>query len=49
MPKLVSPEPPGKVGCLKGWFVSLIIEPGPINLSDINRGDDVPLAIALIK
>jgi hypothetical protein len=49
MPQLESPEPPGKVGCLKGWFVSLIIEPGPINLSDINRGDDVPLAVALIK
>jgi hypothetical protein len=47
-PQLVSPEPPGKVGCLKGWFVELIDEPGPIGLSVINPGDDVPLAIALI-
>jgi hypothetical protein len=48
-PRLVGPQPPGKVGCLKGWFVELIDEPGPIGLSEIGRGDDVPLTIGLIR
>ena len=47
-PQLVNPEPPGKVGCLKGWFVELIDQPGPIDLGVINPGDNVSTTIALI-
>lgn len=46
-PILVDPDS-GKYGCLKGWFVWLYDEPGPIGLGEINPGDDIPLAIALI-
>lgn len=46
-PMLVNPDS-GKYGCLKGWFVWLYDEPGPIGLAPINPGDDVALAIALI-
>ena len=46
-PALVNPDS-GKYGCLKGWFVWLFDEPGPIGLGQINPGDEVSLAIALI-
>ena len=45
---LVQPVPPGKVGCLKGWFVDRYDEPGPIGLAHINPGDEVRMAVALI-
>ena len=38
----------GATGCLKGWFVSKVIAPGPISTVVINPGDPVALAIALI-
>lgn len=47
-PVLVAPKPPGKVGCLKGWFVDRYDAPGPIGLTAINPGDDVAMAILLI-
>lgn len=47
-PVLVNPDS-GKYGCLKGWFVWLFDEPGPIGLRPIGVGDDVALAIALIE
>jgi len=47
-PLLVQPVPPGKVGCLKGWFVDRYDEPGPIGLAHINPGDEVRMAVALI-
>lgn len=47
-PVLVQPQPPGKVGCLKGWFVDRYDEPGPIGLARINPGDEVRMAVALI-
>lgn len=46
-PVLVNPTS-GKYGCLKGWFVWLFDEPGPIQLGPISPGQDVPLSIALI-
>lgn len=48
-PQLDHPEPPGKVGCLKGWFVDYIGEPGSIRLGPINPGDPVLMSIALIN
>jgi len=48
-PVLVNPEPAGKVGCLKGWFVDRYDEPGPIGLSLINPGDEVRMAVLLIE
>ena len=48
-PILVAPEPPGKVGCLKGWFVDRYDEPGPIGLALINPGDEVRMAVLLIE
>jgi len=47
-PELVQPQPPGKVGCIKGWFVDRYDEPGPIGLSPINPGDEVSMAVTLI-
>ena len=47
-PVLVGPQPPGKVGCIKGWFVDRYDEPGPIGLSPINPGDEVRMAVTLI-
>ena len=46
-PVLVDPDS-GKYGCLKGWFVWLFDEPGPIGLGPISPGEEVSLAIALI-
>jgi hypothetical protein len=48
-PQLVNPQPPGKVGCLKGWFVNEYNEPGPIGLALINPGDNLPMQVALIE
>ncbi len=48
-PKLVNPVPPGKVGCLKGWFVAYIPAPGPISLGPISPGDDVDMRVELIN
>jgi len=48
-PVLVAPEPPGKVGCLKGWFVDRYDEPGPIGLALISPGDEVRMAVLLIE
>jgi hypothetical protein len=48
-PLLVAPEPPGKVGCLKGWFVDRYDEPGPIYLALISPGDEVRMAVLLIE
>ena len=36
-PILVVPEPPGKVGCLKGWFVDYF-EVGPVTIGTITPG-----------
>jgi hypothetical protein len=48
-PVLVHPQPPGKVGCLKGWFVDRYDEPGPIGLAPIMPGANVPMAVVLIQ
>ena len=48
-PQLVNPVPAGKVGCLKGWFVRYIPEPGPIALGPISPGDDVDMRVELIN
>lgn len=47
-PVLVGPLPPGKVGCLKGWFVDRYDAPGPIGLASITPGQNVAMAILLI-
>jgi hypothetical protein len=47
-PVLVSPQPPGKVGCLKGWFVDRYDEPGPVGLAPISPGQEVRMAVVLI-
>ena len=39
----------GATGCLKGWFVSKVTEPGPITIGTINPGDPVAMAITLIR
>jgi len=48
-PVLVQPDPPGKVGCLKGWFVDINTGPGPITIGDIDPGDPVSTGILLIE
>lgn len=48
-PVLISPEPPGKVGCLKGWFVAQFTAPGSVNLGTIPPGADVPMRVTLIN
>ena len=48
-PVLVNPQPPGKVGCLKGWFVAEYEAPGPISLAPINPGDNVPMQVSLVE
>jgi len=48
-PLLVNPQPPGKVGCLKGWFVDRYDEPGPIGLAHISPGEEVRMAVLLIE
>jgi hypothetical protein len=40
---------PGGVGCLKGWFVSLIAAPGPLGVGAISPGDPVSTGILLIN
>jgi hypothetical protein len=48
-PLLVNPEPPGKVGCLKGWFVDRFSEPdSPIGLAPISPGAQVAMTVTLI-
>jgi hypothetical protein len=48
-PQLVNPQPPGKVGCLKGWFVAYHGAPGSINIGPIAPGADVPMTVTLIN
>ncbi len=48
-PLLANPDPPGKVGCLKGWFVSLFEAPGPISIQPIAPGSTDPLVVTLIN
>ena len=50
-PLLVTPDPPGKVGCLKGWFVAMYDaqDPGSIGIGQIPAGSDLPLAVTLIN
>lgn len=48
-PVLVTPDPPGKVSCLKGWFVELIQAPGSITTGPINPGDPVITGVLLIN
>jgi hypothetical protein len=47
-PVLVLPQPPGQVGCLKGWFVDRADEPGSVELAPINPGDPVRMQVVLI-
>jgi hypothetical protein len=48
-PMLVGPEPPGKVGCLKGWFVAYYPAPGSVGIGPINPGEVQNLAVTLIN
>jgi hypothetical protein len=48
-PQLVGPEPPGKVGCLTGWFVAQFTAPGSVNLGIIGPGSDAPMQVTLIN
>jgi len=48
-PVLVTPDPPGKVSCLKGWFVSLTEAPGSVTTGQINPGDPVMTGVLLIR
>jgi hypothetical protein len=48
-PVLVDPDPPGRVGCLKGWFVSLTEAPGSVTTGQINPGDPVITGVLLIR
>jgi hypothetical protein len=48
-PPLVNPEPPGKVGCLKGWFVAQFTAPGAVSIGPIAPGADVPMTVTLIN
>ncbi|MEK6191300.1 MAG: Tad domain-containing protein [Chloroflexota bacterium] len=48
-PVLVGPEPPGKVGCLKGWFVAYYPAPGSVGIGPINPGEVQNLAVTLIN
>lgn len=49
VPVLVSPDPPGKISCLKGWFVSLTEAPGSVTTGQINPGDPVMTGVLLIR
>ena len=48
-PLLLNPDPPGKVGCLKGWFVDRFDAPGPIGLHPIGPGSLEPLVVTLVN
>lgn len=48
-PLLENPDPPGKVGCLKGWFVDQFSAPGPISIRPIGPGEDVPMRVTLVN
>lgn len=48
-PLIENPYPPGKVGCLKGWFVDAFITRGPIDLRPIAPGSPLPLVVTLIN
>lgn len=48
-PEIDNPDPPGKVGCLKGWFVDQFAAPGPISIRPIGVGDDGLLTVTLIN
>jgi hypothetical protein len=48
-PVLSTPDPPGKVSCLKGWFVSLTLAPGSVTTGQINPGDPVITGVLLIN
>jgi hypothetical protein len=49
LPLIENPDPPGKVGCLKGWFVAQFSAPGPISIRPISPGENVPLRVTLIN
>ena len=48
-PLIENPDPPGKVGCLKGWFVAQFSAPGSISIRPISPGENVPLRVTLIN
>ncbi|MGH2489244.1 MAG: pilus assembly protein TadG-related protein [Candidatus Limnocylindria bacterium] len=48
-PLIENPDPPGKVGCLKGWFVDRFSAPGPISIRPIGLGETAPLRVVLIN
>jgi hypothetical protein len=48
-PEIDNPDPPGKVGCLKGWFVEQFAAPGPISIRPSGPGDDGLLTVTLIN
>lgn len=48
-PLIENPDPPGKVGCLKGWFVDRFDAPGPIGIQPITPGSPLPLVVTLIN
>jgi hypothetical protein len=48
-PLLTDRDPPGKVGCLKGWFVEGFIAPGPVDVRPIAPGEDVTLTVTLVN
>ncbi len=49
LPLIENPDPPGKVGCLKGWFVAQFSAPGPISIRPIGPGETAPLRVVLIN
>lgn len=48
-PLIENPDPPGKVGCLKGWFVAQFSAPGSISIRPISPGETAPLRVTLIN
>ncbi|HEX9738127.1 MAG TPA: Tad domain-containing protein [Candidatus Limnocylindria bacterium] len=48
-PLIENPDPPGKVGCLKGWFVDQYTAPGSVSIRPIAPGEDVPLQVVLVN
>lgn len=48
-PLLENPDPPGKVGCLKGWFVAQFSAPGSISIRPIAPGGTDLLRVTLIN
>jgi hypothetical protein len=48
-PLLANPDPPGKVGCLKGWFVAQYTAPGEIGIGVIPPDANQPLGVTLVN